>query len=719
MASISQMGIRQLGLIFLAVMTAIGLFGCRDDAAVDNPYDDKAVVEKTVAVVLPYEQGLDAHWHRCLQLFSANFERAFKSQETAVRLNFEYYDESTEDLAKLSRDLGSRDDIYAVIGGLYSTNSAKMTSNLTRLGKTFFTIATSEELVRAYASTGYLWAMTETDITQCEVLLSKVVNYGGKSVALIAREENIYCKTFIDWFAFQARELGLENKGVFTYDDSSLEEMSRRAMQAGADYVICVPADINEIEPMLSAYEIVLRSAEASSSRLLFSDTAYGVDVLSILGENAEGLEGVTFGADPESGFDVSYKIFYGVSPTTGEAQLYDAAMLLGYAAWYQTLHPDASLQKALRAIVTGEDINMGRWTGEDMSLVVDALARGDAPYVRGASGFLRFDTKIFTNVLATTYYNYKVYDGQYIILDYNSSNGGNRIDATLAGWNWKASQMQDFENDGNISYPEYKGNWAVLVATSTGWANYRHQADVLAIYRQLKDNGYPDDHIILIAEDDIAYHESNTDKGSIRVTPGGENVYSNVRIDYRLSDLLPSDFLNILGGIATDRTPEVLQTDDNDNIFVFWSGHGVPGALCWNQEDYGITADVLRETLTQMSADGKYRKMLMMTEACYSGGVMEKCTGIPGALFITAANGEETSKADIFSGELNVWMSNRFTSTFIEQITENAAISMRDLYYRLFINTVGSHVMVYNAHYYGNLYSADMSEFINYRKQP
>ena len=40
----------------------------------------------------------------------------------------------------------------------------------------------------------------------------------------------------------------------------------------------------------------------------------------------------------------------------------------------------------------------------------------------------------------------------------------------------------------------------------------------------------------------------------------------------------------------------------------------------------------------------------------------------------------------------------------------------MRDLYYRLFINTVGSHVMVYNAENYGNLYLANMSEFINFK---
>ena len=102
--------------------------------------------------------------------------------------------------------------------------------------------------------------------------------------------------------------------------------------------------------------------------------------------------------------------------------------------------------------------------------------------------------------------------------------------------------------------------------------------------------------------------------------------------------------------------------------------------------------------------------------EACFSGGVMEQCEGIPGMLFITAANGDETSKADVFNGEMKVWMSNRFTSTFIEQITDNKEVAMRDLYYRLFINTVGSHVMVYNAENYGNLYSANMSEFINFK---
>ena len=693
--------------IFVA---ALSFWSCRED---DVDFSSgKTVIEKTVAVVLPMEQGFRDHWERCLALYSNNLRRAYQAQDVIVRLNFELYDESTEDLAKLSSELGRREDIYAVIGGLYSSDAAVMVSALSRVGKTFFTLATSEELVRAYASTGYLWAMAETDITQCEVLLSRVVNYGGKKVALIAKDDDIYGKTFIDWFAFQVRELGMENMGVYAYSDATLSGKSEEAFRSGADYVVCVPSEIDVIGEMLEEFGRVSRELGPASPRLIFSDTAYGADVLNMYGEKIEGLEGVSFGADPESGFDVSYRTLYGVSPTAGEAQLYDSAMLLGYAAWYRYLHPEVSLQSALRAIVSGEDINMGSWMGEDMSLVVDALATGASPHVRGASGQLKFDGKIFTNVLSTTYYNYRVYNGQYVILDYNTSNGGNRTDATLAGWNWKASQMQEFDDGISMTYPEHAGNWAVLVATSSDWINYRHQADVYAIYQQLKANGYPDERIILIAEDDIAYHSQNPNPGVVTIMGGGVNVYENLHVDYRLSDLSPGDFMAILRGEKSERLPIVLEAGANDNVFIFWSGHGVPEGMSWNEEACGVDGRELSATLRDMS----YRKLLMMIEACYSGGVAGVCEGIPGALFITAANGEETSKADVFNGDMKVWMSNRFTSTFIQQIAENSSISMRDLYYRLFMNTLGSHVMVYNAGNYGNLYSSSMSEFINFK---
>lgn len=163
------------------LLCLIGLWSCSDDEPSLSP-DNKQWTEKVVAVVLPMEKGLDVHWKRTLGMFTTNFERAFKNHEAGIRLKFEYYDEAKTDVRELARSLAFNDEVYAVIGGLYSSNAAILAAELTIVGKTFFTLATAEQLVRAYASTGYLWAMTETDITQCEVLLSKVINYEGKSV---------------------------------------------------------------------------------------------------------------------------------------------------------------------------------------------------------------------------------------------------------------------------------------------------------------------------------------------------------------------------------------------------------------------------------------------------------------------------------------------------------------------------------------------------------
>ncbi len=696
-------------IVALIAVLSLALWGCADESA--EPTPDRPAIEKTVAVVLPMENGLDAHWKRIFTLLDHNIEMALSSSEKTIRLKIEYYDESTEDLEQLSQNLSVREDLYAVVGGLYSENARTLASNLCRAGVTFFTLATTEELVRGFASTGNLWAMTETDITQSEVLLSKVVNYGGESVALIANETDPYGKTFVDWFAFQAKELGLDVKGLFIYSGADIATAARNASESGADYVICAPSHVQDISTVVDAFN----SVSGPAPRLLFSDIGYGSDVIEQLGKKAEGIEGVCFGANPESGFDVSYETFFGVAPTVGSAQLYDAGMLIAYAIWFQELHPGTMLRDALRDIVDGRDFNMGSWMGEDMRNVITALTKGDAPYVRGASGWLDFDSKVYTNVLSTIYYNYKVYDGRYIILDYNTADGGNRTDATLAGWNWKATQMQDFgTGNGGVSYAPLTRHQALLVATSTGWSNYRHQADVLAIYQLLKEHGYTDDNIILIMADDIAGNSNNPEPGTVRVTPGGSNLYTDVHIDYHLSDIKPDDFCNILAGNATGTTPTVLTGDESTNLFVFWSGHGTPGALCWDEITNGLTSAQMNATLTRLASRNDYRKLAMFVETCYSGSVFECCTGFPGMVFYTAANPNETSKADVFNTDLGIWMSNRFTSTLIENLTNKSVISMRDLYNRLFINTVGSHVMVYNAENFGNLYNSSMDEFIN-----
>lgn len=105
------------------------------------------------------------------------------------------------------------------------------------------------------------------------------------------------------------------------------------------------------------------------------------------------------------------------------------------------------------------------------------------------------------------------------------------------------------------------------------------NQADMLNRYLILKAHGYDDDHIVLIM-DDIANNTANSEKGNIRVSPNGPYLYHDVTIDYHPSALEPSDIKQILCDEQSDRLPQVILSTADDNVFVFWSGHGEYGQL-------------------------------------------------------------------------------------------------------------------------------------------
>ena len=262
-----------------------------------------------------------------------------------------------------------------------------------------------------------------------------------------------------------------------------------------------------------------------------------------------------------------------------------------------------------------------------------------------------------------------------------------------------------------NLSYPEHKDNYAVVVAGSSGWSNYRHQADALAMYHALKAQGFDDDHIILIMEDDIAHHAKNLHPGVMKITSDGDNLYEGVEIDYKMSDLYSADIDNILTGEKTARTPVVLETTENDNVFVFWSGHGEYKSLIYNEQEF--RASEVRSMLETMHEKKRYRKLFFVMETCFSGSVAESCEGIPGILLMTAANESETSKADMFDNELGVYLSNGFTRAFQDKIIEHPDVTLRDLFYHVVRQTAGSHASLYNYKNYGNIYHEHLDEMV------
>ncbi|GKB66264.1 vacuolar-processing enzyme [Tanacetum coccineum] len=113
---------------------------------------------------------------------------------------------------------------------------------------------------------------------------------------------------------------------------------------------------------------------------------------------------------------------------------------------------------------------------------------------------------------------------------------------------------------------------WAVLIAGSKGYSNYRHQ-----------------------------------DYNGIHVTPS--NVYA----------VLLGDKSLVKGGSG-----KVVDSKPEDRIFIFFSGHGAPGSLEMPKAGK-IFSPGLLNVLRKKQLHGSYKSMLIYVEACHSGSIFER----------------------------------------------------------------------------------------------
>jgi len=86
---------------------------------------------------------------------------------------------------------------------------------------------------------------------------------------------------------------------------------------------------------------------------------------------------------------------------------------------------------------------------------------------------------------------------------------------------------VHEHDEQGNFEVVGKK--WALLVAGSKGYSNYRHQSNICHAYHVLKSGGLQDENIIVFMYDDIAYHNENPRPGVIINRPDGPNVYPGV----------------------------------------------------------------------------------------------------------------------------------------------------------------------------------------------
>lgn len=161
-----------------------------------------------------------------------------------------------------------------------------------------------------------------------------------------------------------------------------------------------------------------------------------------------------------------------------------------------------------------------------------------------------------------------------------------------------------------------FSDQWAVLVAGSNTYSNYRHQADVYHAYQTLVSFGFEPAKIITFAYNDIALSAQNPYKGKVFNKPTyqgpGVDVYDGVKIDYSGASVTPENFLAVLEGNSTQtKGLKVLELEPSDRVFVFFSDHGSPGLIAFPSKY--LYADQLLQTFNKIT--GKFSKFVFYLE--------------------------------------------------------------------------------------------------------
>ncbi|KAG9395150.1 Peptidase C13 legumain [Carpediemonas membranifera] len=207
--------------------------------------------------------------------------------------------------------------------------------------------------------------------------------------------------------------------------------------------------------------------------------------------------------------------------------------------------------------------------------------------------------------------------------------------------------------------------DWAVLVAGSNTYNNYRHQSDVYHAYQLLRKNGYPDSRIIVFHYDDSAHNERNPDQGVVINHINGPNVYTGVPKDFTGESVTPDNFLAVLRGETVRGHAKTLKSTANDNVVIYFADHGAAGLVAFPSEY--MYADSLMETLNYMHEHRMYKQLVFYMEACESGSMFEGKTLPPNMFTSTAANPSQSSYACYWDSHLSTYLGDVYSVNWLE----------------------------------------------------
>jgi phosphatidylinositol glycan class K len=223
--------------------------------------------------------------------------------------------------------------------------------------------------------------------------------------------------------------------------------------------------------------------------------------------------------------------------------------------------------------------------------------------------------------------------------------------------------------------------NWAVLISASRYWFNYRHSTNALILYRQLRQNGFSDERIILMLADDAAGNSRNKFPNQIfHASELEENLFiKDIQIDYKGRAVTKDSFTKLMLGEHPEwvSREKRLLSGPESNVLVFLTGHG--GDNFFKFQDFEeMTSQELSAIFGEMHKRRRYGKLLFFMDTCQAATMVSKLNA-PNIFAISTSLKGQSSYSDVPNEQLGLPLVDRFAkhiSEFLrEKMTEKTTV--------------------------------------------
>jgi phosphatidylinositol glycan class K len=164
--------------------------------------------------------------------------------------------------------------------------------------------------------------------------------------------------------------------------------------------------------------------------------------------------------------------------------------------------------------------------------------------------------------------------------------------------------------------------NWAVFVATSRFWSNYRESVNLYYFYETVRSLGIPDSRIVMFLGEDIPCNPRNPYPGEIfGFSPANSiSMYpsQSPRVDVHGNEVNRKRFLDLISSRYDPFTPlsQRLGSDATSNIFMYVSGHSAVGYTKF-QDVEDLSAVDIADSFEIMRLKQKYSRVFWMSDTC------------------------------------------------------------------------------------------------------